>query len=95
MMKGKDSVITSKISVMPIEVAEGVSVECFGGEDFSSSRLDSTILRFLDVEGSSVNFGLFDSSFYLSFSIDLYACLLRMLTTLFFFTPPASSSSLS
>jgi hypothetical protein len=95
MMKGKDSVITSKISVMPIEVAEGVSVECFGGEDFSSSRLDSTILRFLDVEGSSVNFSLFDSSFYLSFSIDLYACLLRMLTTLFFFTPPASSSSLS
>jgi hypothetical protein len=31
MVKGKGSVITSKISVMPIEVDEGVSIECFGG----------------------------------------------------------------
>jgi hypothetical protein len=36
MAKGKGSVITSRISVMPMEDAEGVSTVCFSGEDFSS-----------------------------------------------------------
>jgi hypothetical protein len=81
---------------MPIEVAEGVSTERLGGEDFSSSsRIDSIISHFLDTESSGDIFGLFYSLFFLSFSIDLIACLFRMLTTLFFFTPSASSLSLS
>jgi hypothetical protein len=94
MVKGKGSVITSKISVTPIEVAEGVSEECFRGEDLSSSRLNDIIFHFLDAKGSGVNFYLFVNLF-LSFSTDFCACLFRILTTLFFFTPPASSSSLS
>jgi hypothetical protein len=81
MVKGKGSAITSKISVMPIDVAEGVSAECFVGEDFSSSRLDSTIFRFLDAEGSGDNFGLFVYLFFLSFSTDLCACLFVIPTT--------------
>jgi hypothetical protein len=52
MAKGKGSLITSKISVMPMEDVEGVSTECFGGGDFaSSSWLDSTIFHFLGTEG--------------------------------------------
>jgi hypothetical protein len=94
-VKGKGSVITSKISVTPIEVVEGVYVECFGGEDLCSSRLDAIIFLFFDAEGSGVNFGLFVNLFFLSFSTDLCASLFRILTTLFFFTPTASSSSLS
>jgi hypothetical protein len=87
-VKGKGSVITSKISVTPIEVAEGVYIECFGGEDLSSSsRLDDIIYLFLDVEGSGVNFGFFVNLLFLSFSIDLCACLFRILTTLFFSLP--------
>jgi hypothetical protein len=50
--KGKDSAITSRISVMPIEDAKGVSTTCFRGVDSSSSaRLDSICLRFLSFEG--------------------------------------------
>jgi hypothetical protein len=76
MVKGKGSVIISKIYVMPIEGAEGVSTERLGGEDFSSSsRIDSIFFRFLDTEGSGDIFGLFDSLFFLSFLIDLIACL--------------------
>jgi hypothetical protein len=72
MAKGKGSVITPNISVTPMEVAEGVSTECFAGEGFSSSpRLDSAIFRFLDIEGFGDVFGLFDSLFFLFFSTDL------------------------
>lgn len=105
MAKGKGSVITSRIFVTLMEDVEGVSTVRFGGEDFSSSaRFDSTIFRFLGTEGFGVilemlvspeTFVLFYSFFFLSFSMDLIACLFRVLTTLFFFTPPASSSSLS
>jgi hypothetical protein len=87
-VKGKGSVITSKISITPIEVSEGVSAECFGGEDLSSSSwLDDIIFLFLDAEGSGVNFGFFVNLFFLSFSIDLCTCLFRILTTLFFSLP--------
>jgi hypothetical protein len=59
MAKGKDSVITSKIFVMPMEDAEGVSIERFGGEDFFSlSCLDSTIFRFLDTKVSTTSWKL-------------------------------------
>jgi hypothetical protein len=49
----------------------------------------------LEILVSLETFGIFGSFFYLSFLMDLIACLFRMLTTLFFFTPPASSSSQS
>jgi hypothetical protein len=63
---------------MLIEVAEGVSTECFGGEDFSSSsQLDSAIFCFLDVEGSGENFSIFYNLSFLSFSTYLYACLFQ------------------
>jgi hypothetical protein len=97
MSKGKSLVITSRISVTPIEDAEGVSTVRFSGEDFSSSaRFDSTVFCFLGTEGFGVileisvspeTSGLFDSFFFLSLSMDLISCLFRILTTLFFFTP--------
>jgi hypothetical protein len=88
-----------------MEDAEGDLTVCFGGEDFfSSSRFESTVFRILSTEGFGIileisvspeTIGLFGSFLFLSFSMDLIACLFKMITTLFFFTPPASLSSLS
>ena len=56
MAKGKGSVITSRISVTPMEDVEGVSTVWFGGIDFSSSlRFDPTDSRFLSTEGFDFN----------------------------------------
>jgi hypothetical protein len=84
-----------------MEDAKGVWTVCFGGADLSSStRLDSTIFYLLSIEcfGFSLaivffpeTFGIFGSFFFLSSSMDLIACLLRILTTLFFFDSPASA----
>jgi hypothetical protein len=89
MAKGKGSVITYRISVTSMEDVEGVSTVCFGGEDFSSSeRFDSTVYYFLDTKsfgtilGISVSlktFGLFGNFLFLSFSMDLIACILECL----------------
>jgi hypothetical protein len=87
---GKDSVITFRIFVMPIEEDEEVPA-IFPSESctFISIGARVEVFHFLGAEsfGSADIFCFLEAALCLSFSIDLIACLFKMLTILFFFTP--------
>jgi hypothetical protein len=88
-----------------MEEAEGISRTCSEGEgvfflawptseDFRSVRADDFGLD-LEASASTETFHFFETSLFLSSSMDLMACLFMMLTTLFLFIPLASYSNFS
>jgi hypothetical protein len=94
---GKGSVITFRISVTPIDEDEEV-LAIFSGKSCNFVSIGARLEDFRFLGTKSFGFAeilcFLEAAICLSFSIDLIACLFKMLTILFFFTP-ASSSSLS